>query len=643
MKIRPSDPMGHIAFLCVVILLSIDTINPVKIISGVLGIPSYLIAIPCCCVLGYIVTHEINEIIYFSIRIFFSSILSIFFSSIEIVGRENVPKQGPIIFVGNHANQFVDGLLVMTSCSQKVGFLIAEKSYYRPIIGHFARALHCIPVTRPQDSAIDGKGKISLNGTIITGDGTCFTTQIQPGDKIRFGNEADGCKIACINSDTELILSEPPKNTPATENSSYKILKKIDQSTMFQSVYEALARGDCIGIFPEGGSHDRTDLLPLKVGVSIITYGCLEERGVSVPIVPIGLNYYRADRFRGRVVIEFGPPIQLTKELVELYQNDRKTAYNSFLSIIEEGMRGVIVTTPDYDSQKLLHTARRLYQRSGIYTAKEKQDLNRRFAAGFSLLLEKYKGQPPEDIKQIIERLKRYQETLAELGLRDSQVPELKYELLSIIYRFGHVLIVLGLASLPTLFLNLPVGIIARISAAKEQKKALETSVVKIYARDVVLSKKIIVSIAMVPILWVAYAILFRLFTNWNLSTILLIFFSFPFFSYLGVRAVESGMVDLKDLWPAFCRLLPLYRKILDNLPQERAQLQADLRNIIKKYGPSLGKIYFDEDLKSSEINATISGDLSTENPIEPSDELVENLEQQASPRRSYSFKSKDE
>lgn len=39
----------------------------------------------------------------------------------------------------------------------------------------------------------------------------------------------------------------------------------VDQSKMFSSVHAALANGSCIGIFPEGGSHDNTDLLPLKV------------------------------------------------------------------------------------------------------------------------------------------------------------------------------------------------------------------------------------------------------------------------------------------------------------------------------------------------------------------------------------------
>lgn len=61
---------------------------------------------------------------------------------------------------------------------------------------------------------------------------------------------------------------------------------------------------EILGIFPEGGSHDRTDLLPLKVGVALIAYSALEKDGINVPIVPVGLNYFRAHRWRGRAVVE---------------------------------------------------------------------------------------------------------------------------------------------------------------------------------------------------------------------------------------------------------------------------------------------------------------------------------------------------
>ena len=33
-------------------------------------------------------------------------------------------------------------------------------------------------------------------------------------------------------------------------------MPKVDQSNVFGSVYEALSKGGCVAMFPEGGSHD---------------------------------------------------------------------------------------------------------------------------------------------------------------------------------------------------------------------------------------------------------------------------------------------------------------------------------------------------------------------------------------------------
>lgn len=59
-------------------------------------------------------------------------------------------------------------------------------------------------------------------------------------------------------------------------------------------------------------------------------------------------------------------------------------------------MRSVIVTTPDYETYSLVHTARRLFQRR-IYSASQKQDLNRRFAEGYKRLVLQAKGNPPPE------------------------------------------------------------------------------------------------------------------------------------------------------------------------------------------------------------------------------------------------------
>ncbi len=66
--------------------------------------------------------------------------------------------------------------------------------------------------------------------------------------------------------------------------------------------------------------------------MAAIAFGVLEQHDVSVPIVPVGLNYFRGHRFRGRVVVEFGEPIHITKEHFQQYKTSKRTAYQNLLS-----------------------------------------------------------------------------------------------------------------------------------------------------------------------------------------------------------------------------------------------------------------------------------------------------------------------
>jgi len=83
-------------------------------------------------------------------------------------------------------------------------------------------------------------------------------------------------KVDTVVSDVELTLRAPPKDRggplpefASTDGVRYgaKIIPSVDQSTMYSAVVTRLAQGGCVGIFPEGGSHDRTKLLTLKVRI----------------------------------------------------------------------------------------------------------------------------------------------------------------------------------------------------------------------------------------------------------------------------------------------------------------------------------------------------------------------------------------
>ena len=74
---------------------------------------------------------------------------------------------------------------------------------------------------------------------------------------------------------------------------------------------------------------------------------------------------------------------------------ERREVCNELLDRIQDSMRSVLVSAPDYETLLLIHTARRLYQRRGLQS-KEKQDLARRFAEGYKMLLLMVQGDPPQ-------------------------------------------------------------------------------------------------------------------------------------------------------------------------------------------------------------------------------------------------------
>jgi glycerol-3-phosphate O-acyltransferase/dihydroxyacetone phosphate acyltransferase len=79
---------------------------------------------------------------------------------------------------------------------------------------------------------------------------------------------------------------------------SYKVQPYVDQSLMFDSVVEALHEGKAVGIFPEGGSHDRPTLLPFRAGASIMAFETLAKYpAIPIVIVPVGLNYFSGHRW----------------------------------------------------------------------------------------------------------------------------------------------------------------------------------------------------------------------------------------------------------------------------------------------------------------------------------------------------------
>lgn len=79
--------------------------------------------------------------------------------------------------------------------------------------------------------------------------------------------------------------------------------------------------------------------------------------GLRVRIVPVGLSYFHAHRFRSRAVVEFGSAIDVTDELVEHFKKggeEKRQASSKLLDVVYDGLKTVTIRTPDYETLMVL-------------------------------------------------------------------------------------------------------------------------------------------------------------------------------------------------------------------------------------------------------------------------------------------------
>ncbi|KAJ7063279.1 glycerol-3-phosphate O-acyltransferase [Mycena amicta] len=551
---------------------------------------------------------------YAAVMAFWNVVTTIFFREIRPRGAFNIPTSGPVIVVvAPHSNQFVDPLLVSLNVWREtrrpVQFLAAAKSMERKAIGFFSRLMLSIPVARALDSVKKGTGLIRLadDPCIVLGTGTKFLSEIEPRMQILLPKSMNSlaAEVVDVVSDTELRIKKElggPKGTLKIRDRvaelqaglDFKIVPFIDQAEMYRTVYQCLSSGGSMGIFPEGGSHDRPDLLPFKAGTSLMALGAMaNDPNLRVKIVPCGLAYFHAHRFRSRAVVEFGRAIDVPAEYVEMFKlggAQKREAVSKFLDLIFDALKTVTVRAPDYDTLMLIQAARRLYKTPGQHlTLGQNVELNRRLLEGY----EHFKDEP--QVQNVRKRVLKYNRLVRDLGLRDHQVPratKASWKTLSLlVYRIG-LLVVWTVFALPGTLLNAPVFILASLISRKKAREALAASVVKIAGRDVLATWKILVTLAIVPIqcLFYAWIATFLLPASaplkWKLLTPFAALFGVPVMSIAALKFGEAGRDVLFSLRPLTIALTR--QKVLDDLKAKRVELANDVAELITTLGPKL-------------------------------------------------------
>ncbi|KAG0178096.1 hypothetical protein DFQ29_003941 [Apophysomyces sp. BC1021] len=483
---------------------------------------------------------------------------------------------------------------------------MAAVSYNRPLIGHVGKILNAskFPVVRPQDIVNTGTGCVTYDVNeplILRGIGTAFGHELGPRDFVIFGQNYK-VHVARVVSDTELEITHAivTNEICPSENFTFKISPHVDQTPVYDEVHRYLDNNECITIFPEGGSHDRTEMLPLKAGFAVMALGAMAENpSLDLKIVPVGLNYFHPDRFRSRAVISYGQPIEIDHEDVEKFKKggkEKREAVTRLLDQSDEAFKTVTTNAPDYDTLMVIQAARRLYRPSSPThsrpTIKQVVKLNRYFVLGWA----KLKDDPR--LSTLTRKVKLYNDMLSFFGIRDYQVEKLDITptraAFLLMRRLVKLFLLAGLGA-PALLSNLPLIWITHYISKKKQREALAGSMVKIAAKDVLATWKIIVAGFAAPALYGVYALLYfgylakhraTLSVKAKLTRTFAIWAIQPILHYILMRLGDSGMDIYRSIKPLFLSVRnPEAGKILRSM---RADLSADITDFVNEHAPAL-------------------------------------------------------
>ena len=537
--------------------------------------------------------------VYTALKIFLRQVTGNYFRNIHVAGVENMPMEGPTILCCNHSNQFMDAMLIISKCPRPLSFCFAASSYSKPIVGYLAKKINVIPVYRAEDAKVKGKGTIIMTSdTDIQGFNTKFISEVKNNKNFKLGIHSLRIKkeyklmVEKVIDEEHIKVRSNPKVYDALkkmDKQNFYYLPKIDNSFMFKESCKKLKEGKAVCIFPEGTSHDRTDLLELKPGVAYIALEAMANYGIKgIKLISCGFSYFNRDEFRSDLILEFGIPFEIPESLGEAFKTNKDGAINLFLKIVETQMRSVILTAPNYKEYMLVKMLRDLYIPSDIQLTPEKStDLARRISHIYNMVRDN------KNAKQIRLKVMKYMEPLEKLGLEDKDLKEvnLSYDILIVKFIISLLLFIINLIlALPMFIIALPLLKFVNKKAEEERNKSLEKNPNKLKGKDVVSSVKVVTFVKYLPLVGIVWVNLCYFFANYYLNRLtnknynfVYVFFigciSFMFYGYLSINIFDKMKYHFESIKTLFYFFI--VPKGIDNLRNIRKELVEDVHDFI--------------------------------------------------------------
>lgn len=125
----------------------------------------------------------------------------------------------------------------------------------------------------------------------------------------------------------------------------------------FADVHAALAADDVVAIFPEGTTHDRPHIDPLRTGAARMALGARSAGAEGLVILPAGLTFPDKIALRSSGLVLFGSPIPLDDVVPAGVGAEDADAVRSLTATIDRELRTVIQDFPDTETALALEQA----------------------------------------------------------------------------------------------------------------------------------------------------------------------------------------------------------------------------------------------------------------------------------------------
>jgi 1-acyl-sn-glycerol-3-phosphate acyltransferase len=331
----------------------------------------------------------------------------------------------------------------------------------------------------------------------------------------------------------------------------------------FAAVAEVLDAGGCVCVFPEGLTHERGRLQPLRTGAARMALDAL-GRGVKVALVPVGLNFEQRTTFRSRATVLYGRPFD-AGTLAELARQDPPAAVRALTDRIAAALRALVIEADPKADARLIARVDRLYtaaRRAPVDPAARVQR-RRVIARG----IDRLRTEDPERLRALVRRLDAYDSRRRRFGLRDRDLDWSVQWRASLRFAARELLVgcvLLPLAALGVLLFGVPYLVTGSIARRFAEDLSTHASVEAIGGGAVYLIWMAALSVAVAQL------------TDWRVGTAAFLFLPFVALAALAAFEREAAVLRTVGSWLAVQRVPALARRRL-------ARQRADIADVLEE------------------------------------------------------------